>query len=178
VDQRTFERHTLTHAARETRYRIGCAVRQTGAIEGSRRCDCRFPKGVESRKELQIFQGCQFGIQKQIVTEDADRTTQRDALSGGLMTTVEDSSAARPQERGQHRQERGLSCPVRPQQANDASASGAERDTGHRATTTEMARDVLDSQFVEINRWRAWRGHAATSSPPPRGPGCASSSSP
>jgi hypothetical protein len=49
---------------------------KTGTIEGSRSRHCGLSQCVKSCEELQIFEGSQLGIQKQIVTEDADRTAQ------------------------------------------------------------------------------------------------------
>ena len=50
------------------------------------------------------------------------------------MRAVADRAGARPQQRGQHRQQRGLAGAVRPEQAEDGAARGEKetRDTARR----------------------------------------------
>ena len=114
----------------------------------------------------------------------------RDQLKNILQELEElqqQKDGARPEERGQQGEHRGLARAVRTEQSENDAGFDLECDARERASSTKVAGNVFYREVMEIGtcpeRRRGTcpeisRGrHAATSLPPPRGPDPTSSSS-
>ena len=70
-------------------------------------------------EERQVLGGREIAVEKQIVAEHADPGSQRVANLAREFAAVPDLAGAWPGERRQNSEQRGLPCPVRPEEADD-----------------------------------------------------------
>ncbi len=76
VDERALERDALPHAARELRHGVVRAVGEAGTGQGFQRRRCGIGKAVHTGKERQVLASGEFGIEEEIVAQDADAGAQ------------------------------------------------------------------------------------------------------
>jgi hypothetical protein len=143
MNQRALECNPLPHASRKTRHRIGSTVCEARVLEGGRGGYGWLVERVQARKELEIFSRGQLRVEKKVVSEDADRSTQRGTVGRGIVLAVEDPASARSKQRRQHREYRRLPGAVGPEQADNRAAGGLERDASDGTTPAEVARDLF-----------------------------------
>ena len=98
--------------ARERRSAAACA------------CGC----AVEAGEEREVLARGQLGIEKEVVAEDADAAAQRRAGGAAPMAAVANVAGARPQQRGQDREQRGLAGAVGSEQAENRPAACLKRN--------------------------------------------------
>ncbi len=113
---------------------------------------CRIPAAVQAGEEREVLARRQFGIQKEVVPEDADGCPEGRSAAIGFVRPVQHAAAAGPQQRRQDGHHRGLARAVGAEEADDAADRGLEADARQRAPAAEMARDVLNRDLVEIER--------------------------
>jgi hypothetical protein len=144
--------------------KAGAGERPVGGVAG-------LGRSVERREEGEVLAGRQLGIEVHIVAEHVDARAQRGAAGGGIAIAVAHAAGRRPQQRAENREERGLAGAIRSEQTEHTAGARGEGDAGERLSAPEMARDVLDGDFVEVDRGpersrRGWPersrgGHAA-----------------
>src|SRR3954470_3850460 len=178
MEQRPLERDAPPHATREAADRIVGTIVECRATQRHRRRTSGIGQAVETGEERQVLASREFRVQKQVVTQYADATTQVGTGGGRIDLTKPDSTGTRSHERGENRQHGRFAGAVRSQQAKNGAAGRAERNTRQCPAAAEGARDFVDQYGVEVQRGCWSVVHAATPSPPPCGPWSASSSSP
>ena len=141
MQKRALERHPLPHATRKVRQRIVGAVNDAGAFE--RPIDDFLPvQPVQPGKEREILARRQLRVQVELVGQQADMPPKLGAQLADGAVTVSHFPAAGRHQRGEHADERGLPGAVRPEQSDDFSGPGSERECRERAAAAEMARDA------------------------------------
>ena len=154
VNQRALERDALPHA-RAKSSTTGSSAR--ASRPGRRSAPSATRAGgvgdaVEPGEERQVLARGQLGIEEEIVAEHADARPQLAAARRRLRSRRRTATvpAVGPQQRGQHRQHRGLAGAVRPEQAEDLAAGCREGDAcaaragGRSGGETSSNRDLVE----------------------------------
>jgi hypothetical protein len=155
VDQRALERDALTHAARKAAHLIVGTIGEAGAFERSQGGAIRVADVVESGKECEVLACGQFRVQEEVVSEDPDPAAElRCAFVSDMKVERAEANAAarRTHQRRQQRQHCRFAGAVGTEQSENLAATDCEGDTRQRSTPAEMARHVVDDDFVEVER--------------------------
>src|SRR5690606_9442355 len=157
VEQRPFGRESLPHAARKAADPIVGPRRETGTLQGRFHAalEIRRRHAVQATEEDEVFAGCQFRIEEEVVPQDTDARAEDVAPGPGVAIAVAYGAARRPEQRREHAEQRRLPGAVRTEQPGDGSRGPLAGHAGQCPSAPIVARNLDRRHDVEVAVARA-----------------------
>ena len=165
VQQRALEGQTLPHAAGENADPVGGAVRESRLRE--RRLDPvrRSGVAVQAGEEIQVLTGRQFRVDLEIVREIAETAPERRTQLARRALTIENPSARRRDQCGEHPEQRRLAGAVRAEKPDDLARPDREGYAREGALTAVVSGNAGDCDAFEVERVRGAGGRHCVAKP-------------